>query len=173
LGPDKIVLGNNVHQDIAKHVFPTVDAGMLEHYNTKLLTKEQLLQDWATMLRFAQAGKMSIFRIGVEQDPFRAKHENQQLSRDERVVALARERLEYYLACYLIGAQPYSYFQYGWGWDLEDGSLYNYPELHKPLGSPKGAYQRITPEGWEFKREFEHASVWVDTEKGQGRISWR
>ena len=173
LGPDKIVLGNNVHQDIAKHVFPVVDAGMLEHYNSKLLSKEGLLQDWGTMLRFAQVGKMSIFRIGAGQDPFRRQYEERELSRDQRILALARKRLEYHLACFLIGAQPYSYFQYGWGWDLEDGSLYDYLELHKPLGPPKGPYQRTTLEGWEFTREFEHAHVWVDTEKGQGKITWK
>jgi len=81
--------------------------------------------------------------------------------------------LEYYLACYLIGAQPYSYFQYGWGWTLSSGSLKNYPELHKPLGAPKGSCTMVAPNGWEFTREFEHAGVWVDTEMGQGRITWR
>lgn len=89
------------------------------------------------------------------------------------MAALAKERLEYYLACYLIGAQPYSYFQYGWGWNLADGSLYDYPELRKPLGAPKGPYQRTNPDGWEFTREFEHAHVWVDTEKGQAKITWQ
>ena len=61
----------------------------------------------------------------------------------------------------------------GWGWDLSDGSLYDYPELHKPLGAPKGAYIRTDPNGWEFTREFEHASVWLDTEKGKAKISWK
>ena len=74
---------------------------------------------------------------------------------------------------FLIGAQPYSYFQYGWGWTLSSGSLQDYPELHKPLGAPKGAYQRTTPGGWEFTREFEHASVWVNTETRQAKITWR
>jgi hypothetical protein len=128
------------------------------------------------MLRIAKAGKMSIFRIGVESDPSLSQRQDLRGSRrgrSERMAALARERLEYYLACYLIGAQPYSYFQYGWGWTLSSGSLQDYPELHKPLGAPKDAYRRMTPEGWEFTREFEHASVWVDTEKGQAKITWR
>lgn len=176
LGPDKIVLGNNVHQDIAKHVFPVVDASMFEHYNENLLSKEQLLQDWTDMLRFAKAGKISIFRVGVEQGPFVKKYENVQdtnPTKDERMVLLSKERIEYHLACFLIGAQPYSYFQYGWGWDLEDGSLYDYPELRKPLGAPKGAYERSNPHDWEFTREFERASIWVDTEKGEAKITWK
>jgi hypothetical protein len=118
---------------------------------------------------------MSIFRIGVEQDPFGSPHENQDeaLSREDRMALLAKERIEYHLACFLIGAQPYSYFQYGWGWTLSSGSLYDYPELHKPLGAPEGAYQRTSPDAWEFTRDFEHAQVWVDTEKGQGKITWK
>ncbi len=176
MGPDKILLGNNANQAIAKYVFPVVDAIMFEHYNERLLSKESLLQDWEDMLRIAKAEKMSIFRIGVECDPGMSQQQDLRQSRrgrNERMAALARERLEYYLACYLIGAQPYSYFQYGWGWTLSSGSLQDYPELHKPLGVPKGAYRRTDPEGWEFTREFEHASVWVDTEKGQAKITWR
>ena len=71
------------------------------------------------MLRIAKAGKMSIFRIGVEYDPGTGRLQENARSRQgqsEEIAAFARERLEYYLACYLIGAQPYSYFQYGWGW---------------------------------------------------------
>ena len=176
MGPDKILLANNANQAIAKHVFPVIDASMFEHYSEKLLSKESLLQDWADMLRIAKAGKMSIFRIGVESDRSPSQRQGQSGSgrrRSERMATLARQRLEYYLACYLIGAQPYSYFQYGWGWTLASGSLHDYPELHKPLGVPKGPYQRTTLDGWEFSREFEHASVWVDTKKRQGRITWR
>ena len=172
MGPDKILLGNNANQDIAKHVFPVIDASMFEHYNEKLLSKESLLQDWNDMLRIAKAGKMSIFRIGVESDRSPSQNQGQRGSRGDRS-ALAKERVEYYLACYLIGAQPYSYFQYGWGWTLSSGSLQDYPQLHKPLGAPKGAYQRTTPEGWEFTREFEHASVWVNTETREAKITWR
>ena len=176
LGHDKILLGNNANQALAKHVFPVIDASMFEHYNGKLLSKESLLQDWEDMLRIAKAGKMSIFRIGVAVAPSESPRPNQseaRRGRSEAVVALAKERLEYYLACYLIGAQPYSYFQYGWGWTLSSGSLQDYPELHKPLGAPKGAYHRKDSRGWVFTREFEHASVWVDTENSEARITWR
>lgn len=176
MGPDKILLGNNAADPIARYVFPAIDANMFEHYNAARLSKENLLQEWSDMLRIAQAGKMSVFRIGVEVDrspEAELIERNETLGQGERMAALARARLEYYLACFLIGAQPYSYFQFGWGWTLSSGSLQDYPELHRPLGPPQGAYQRITPEGWEFTREFEHASVWVDTENGQARITWR
>jgi hypothetical protein len=174
LGPDKILLGNNAHDKLSQYVFPAVDAIMIEHYKEELLNKENLLKDWDNMLRIAKAGKMSIFRVGVEVDPIvKEKDYYKGSKRNEKLGILSKERLEYYQACYLIGAQPYSYFQYGWGWRLSTGSLLDYPELKKPLGVPKGPYTRTTPDGWEFSREFEHASVWVNTETGKAKISWK
>jgi len=172
LGPDKILLGNNAAQEIAQYVFPSVDAIMFEHYNSKLLSKENLLKDWNNMLRIAKAGKISVFRIGVEAEDTLNDSKNQK-NRDEWLEKLSKKRLEYFLACYLIGAQPYSYFQYGWGWRLLTGPLVDYPELLKPLGSPMGSYVRKSPDKWVFTREFEHASVWLDTEKREAKISWR
>jgi hypothetical protein len=175
LGPDKILLGNNAADKMARYVFPVVDAIMFEHYSPELLSKEKLLQDWDEMLRIARAGKASIFRIGVEQDSKwveKCAQKGNAHNNSEMIAKLAKERLEFYLACYLIGAQPYSYFQYGWGWDLSDGSLKSYPELHKPLGAPKGSYTRTEPAGWQFTREFAHASVWVDLASKQARIDW-
>ena len=162
LGPDKILLGNNA-VDVEK-VFPSVDAVMFEHYADVVLTKEKLLDDWDDMLRIAQAGKMSIYRFGMagEIQPETAAGFEQ----------LSKERLDFYLSCYLIGAQPYSYFQYGWGWQLYDGSLVDYPTLQKPLGSPLGAYNRTSPDRWEFTRLFENASVQVDLETRTGEILW-
>ena len=98
---------------------------------------------------------------------------NTALSKHEKLYQLAKERIEYHLACFLTGAQPYSYFQYGWGRNLANGSLYDFPELQKPLGAPKGVYKRNTSDGWEFTREFEHASVWLDTENGEAKITWK
>lgn len=112
------MLGNNAHDEIAQYVFPVVDTIMFEHYKDELLSKENLLKDWNNMLRIAQAGKISIFRVGVEVDPKGKEKEEgyyKGTKRNERLADLSKERLEYYQACYLIGAQPYSYFQYGWG----------------------------------------------------------
>ncbi|MDO5968344.1 putative glycoside hydrolase [Flavivirga aquimarina] len=175
LGPNKILLGNNAHDKIAQYVFPVIDANMFEHYKNALLSKESLLKDWENMLRIAKAGKISIFRIGVESDS-KAQEEKDYYRgrlRNKRLAELSKEKLEYYHACYLIGAQPYSYFQYGWGWQLAHGSLLDYPELQKPLGSPKGAYTRTSPNAWEFTREYEHAKVWVNTETRESKINWK
>lgn len=165
LGPDKILLANNAYSADAKYVFPVSDAIMFENYATVKSSKESLLSEWGHMLRNAKAGKISVFRLGVEGTGRRNLKPN--------MPQLSKTKLEFALACYLIGAQPYSYFMYSWGWKLSSGALVDYPDLKRPLGPPKGAYQRTTPDGWEFTREFEHASVWVNTETRQAKITWR
>ena len=97
------------------------------------------------------------------------KNQQNQVKQKEK---LSKDRLEYYLACFLIGAQPYSFFQYGWGWTLSSGSLVDYPDLAKSSGAPKGEYKRINPEDWVLTREFGHARVWVNTEKQEAKITW-
>jgi Hypothetical glycosyl hydrolase family 15 len=165
IGPDKILLANNAYSDDAKYVYPVSDAIMFENYATVKSSKESLLAEWKHMLRNAKAGKISVFRLGVEGTGRRNLKPN--------MPQLSQEKAEFALACYLIGAQPYSYFMYSWGWKLSSGTLVDYPEFEKPLGPPKGPYQRTTPDGWEFTREFENASVWVNTESRQAKITWR
>jgi hypothetical protein len=176
IGSDKILLGNNASH--VKDVFPAIDAAMFEHYNAKKLSKENILKEWDYMFNNAKAGKMSIFRIGVEAEWDNAQGVEATVgvdrkSKEKELERLSKERLEYYQACFLIGAQPYSYFQYGWGWRLGTGPLVDYPELQKPLGKPKGSYTRASPDDWEFTREFDNASVWVNLEKKQAKIDWK
>lgn len=172
LGPGKIVLGNNANDDIAKYVYPHIDATMFEHYSSKLTTKENLLKEWEDLLKNAKEGKMSVYRFGFEHDIDIPDRTDKKIYSKE-MEKLSKENLEFYLASYLIGAQPYSYFQYGWGWNLSDGSLVDHSDLLKPLGAPKGAYKRTDPQGWEFTRDFEYASVWLNTESRESKVTWR
>lgn len=176
IGEDKILLANNGAHIEA--VFDIADAFMFEHYNRQQThTPENLYQDWQLMKKIADAGKMCIYRIGAKPEPGHA------LEKDGRAdwigpnapawEALSKEQLPFYLAVYLIGAQPYSYFQYGWGWTLTTGPLVDYPALQKPLGPPLGEYQRESEESWIFTRSFEHADVWVDLETRESRIDWK
>jgi len=164
LGADKILLANNAYNPDAKHVYPVSDAIMFENYATIKSSKESLLAEWGHMLKIAKDGKISVFRLGVEGTGRRNLKPN--------MPKLSKEKLGFALASYLIGAQPYSYFMYSWGWKLSSGALIDYPEFQKPLG-PKGPYRRTTPDGWEFTREFEHASVWVNTESREAKITWK
>ncbi|MGJ8639859.1 MAG: putative glycoside hydrolase [Opitutaceae bacterium] len=173
LGDDKILLANNANADNAQFVYPVSDALMFENFSVVHFSKENLLADWQGMLKNAKEGKVSVFRLGVEG---LGRGFLRTISREEKfkvMPEISQEKLEFALACYLIGAQPYSYFMYSWGWTLGDGSLVDYPELNKPLGPPMGAYSRTTADGWDFTREFEHASVWVNTETREAKITWR
>ena len=165
LGADKILLANNAYSESTRAIYAVADAIMFENYARVKSSKESLLAEWEDMLRIAKDGKISVFRMGVD-GTWRGHMQ-------PNMPALSKEKLEFAHACYLIGAQPYSYFLYSWGWKLATGPLIDYPELRKPLGAPKGAYQRSTPDGWEFTREFEHASVWVNTETREAKINWQ
>jgi hypothetical protein len=165
IGPEKILLLNNGAHIPA--LFEIGDAFMFEHYKTDQLTKEAIVADWDLMKKISAAGKITVWRIGVEVE-IKGKTDPGAIDFEK----LARERLPYHLAVFLIGARPYSYFQYGWGWNLQDGSLVEFPEFSKPLGAPKGEATRPDPAAWTFTREFERASVRVDLESGRAEILW-
>ncbi len=57
MGPDKILLGNNANQAIAKHVFPVIDANMFEHYNEELLSKEKSAPGLGGYAAYRQGGE--------------------------------------------------------------------------------------------------------------------
>jgi hypothetical protein len=164
MGDDKILLANNAYGDSAPAVYAVSDAIMFENYAREKSSKESLLSEWENMLQQAKDGKISVLRLGVE-GTWRGHMQ-------PNMPGLSKDKLEFALACYLIGAQPYSYFLYSWGWKVSTGALMDYPEFKKPLGPPKGAYVRTKPKGWEFTREFEHASVWVNTETRDAKITW-
>ncbi len=164
LGSEKILLANNAYSDSTSEIYAVSDAVMFENYARVKSSKESLLSEWEDMLRIAKDGKVSVFRLGVE-GTWRGNMQ-------PNMPALSKEKLEFAHACYLIGAQPYSYFMYSWGWKVATGALVDYPELRRPIGPPQGAYSRNTPDGWEFTREFEHASVWVNTETREAKITW-
>jgi len=171
IGTEKIFLLNN-----AAHIpelFEIGNAFMFEHYSPDLLTKEQIVNDWALMKKIAQAKKISVWRIGVSHDDaiLDLRGQGREVTSDV-LEAVSRERIAYYLAAFLVGAQQYSYFQYGWGWELSTGPLCGHPELKKPLGAPLGDCTRVGPDGWTFRREFQHARVTVDLEKREGAVDW-
>lgn len=45
-----------------------------------------------------------------------------------------------------------------------------FPEYDKPLGPPAGPAVR---KGFTYTRKFQHADVWLDIKKRQGKITWR
>lgn len=174
IGAEKILLLNNGAAIPA--LFAIGDAFMFEHYSPASIAKEAIVNDWALMKKIAAAGKIVIWRIGVEHQPAESPvaevpGESRQ-QREHRLEALSQQQLDFYLAAFLIGAQEYSYFQYGWGWRLETGPLVTYPALTKPVGKPLGEFTRLDPNGWQFSRDFEHVRVRVDLEQRTGHLDW-
>jgi len=169
IGATKILLLNNGAHIPA--LFEIGDAFMFEHYSPNLLTEEAIVKDWALLKRISGAGKIAVWRIGIEvEDKPAGKGADRPHLSDAEYQARAERELPFYLAAFLIGAQEHSYFQYGWGWNLDNGSLVDYPELHKPLGQPKGDARQEAK--WIFYRKFEHANVRVDLDKREGTIEW-
>jgi len=88
--------------------------------------------------------------------------------------ANTQPRLEYCLALFLICAEKYSYVYPHDGYDVNNNRssvwLKRFPEYDLPLGPPKGP---ATQDGYTYTREFEHASVFLDIEKKQGRVTWK
>lgn len=173
IGRDKILLLNN-----AAHIpelFKIGDGFMFEHYNFGLLSKENIVRDWELMKKISDAGKFSVWRIGVEHDFAKsdlgdARMQDPKYDSNKEIEAFSKDLLDFYLTAFLIGAREYSYFQYGWGWRLVTGPLVDYPELGKPLGRPLGECKKESE--WVFTRDFEHAKVWVDLENRNGKIIW-
>ena len=87
-----------------------------------------------------------------------------------QLLAQARERVTFPLACFLVAAQPGSFFAYSWGYTADHGMLEPYAEFSRRLGPPAGAARW---DGTKATREFAHASVAVDLATGTARIDWR
>jgi hypothetical protein len=88
----------------------------------------------------------------------------------DELLGVARKRITFPLACFLVSAQPGSYFCYSWGYTDRMGSLESYPEFERPLGPPEAD---AVWKGLTATREFAHASVWVDLDTKQARVNWR
>ncbi len=176
IGPDKLMLFNPLHgfdiksKPLGQEYLPLTDGAMIDDFaRMRIQSKEYMANTIKTMETAAKDGKIIIFkgwprflrawRLGeMRQTP----HDN--------ILSQARRDITFPLACFLIGAEPYCYFCYSWGWEPNQGSLDWYPVLDKPLGPPKGdAIQK----GWTFSRQYQHASVFVDLENAVARIDWR
>ena len=104
IGKESILLLNNAARIPA--LFEIGDAFMFEHYSSKLLTKEEIVDDWALMKKISDAGKISVWRIGIEHDgAIEAMKTEGQKVESGTLEAVSRDRIYYYLAAFLIGAQ--------------------------------------------------------------------
>ena len=170
LGDRKIVLANGIragqHLDFLD--WEGIDGVMVEHFDAfESKAPEQLKADIDSMTFAAKKGKFVVLKgwpgfswldPGAKDKP-----------REEQL-RLARERITFPLACFLIGAQAGCHFCYSWGYTETMGGLDSYPEWQRPLGPPKAD---AVWNGLTATREFAHASVWVNLSTREARINWK
>ncbi len=143
------------------------DAATIEHFDQFSSTsKESIRQDLEDMSEASMNGKIVVLKTF----PGFNWTEHEQMNRPyEELLEEARENITFPLACFLVAAGPYSYFNYSWGYRPEFGTLEWYDELDRPLGKPLGD---AVIDGWEYTREFEHVKVWVNIETKEAKIDW-
>lgn len=169
IGPNRLIVYNGLMKDDPKKLLKFADGAMIErfgHFDTGS-SKEHLASFFRATEAAAKDGKIVQLK-GWPGFSYRQPEVNQTPHDD--LMRLARERITFSLACFLVAAQPNTYFCYTWGYREKHGTFDWYPEFDKPLGPPKGNAKRS---GWAYQREFEHAMVFVDLETRAARIDWR
>jgi len=178
MGTGTLILFNPLHGTDGKRpplgheYLPVTDGAMVDDFdrasNIRQQSKEYMASTIETLGKASRDGKIVVFK-GWPGFTWFSDAEMMKKPHEE-VHKVAAERITFPLACFLAGAGEHCYFCYTWGWLGEYGTFDWYPEFDRPLGPPKGDAVRA---GWTFRREFAHASVFVDLEKKTGRIDWR
>lgn len=178
MGPHYLMIFNPLHGDdgiqgpLGGQFLPLTDGAMMDDFDrapdVKPPTREYLAAEIEEMHKVAQSGKIVVFKgwpgFTWWSDPELLKRPHEELHR------IASRRITFPLACFLVAAERNSYFCYTWGWLGEHGTFDWYPEFDKTLGPPKGKAER---DGWTYRREFEHATVFVNLEQKTAKIDWR
>lgn len=169
IGPDKLIIYNGLLKDDPQQLLRSADGAMIESFGHPKYgdSKEHLTASFEATRAAANDGKIVLLK-GWPGFTFRDK-EAMKKPRAE-LARLAKENITLPLAWFLIAAEENSYFCYTWGYREMHGTLDWYPEFDKPLGPPKGNAVR---DGSTYRREFEHATVFVDLENKAGNIEWK
>ncbi len=169
LGPQSIVLANGLRTTEFRELldWDGIDGVMIEHFGVlKTAEPEAMKADLDSIALAAAKGKFVVIKgwpgfMWLEKEMMKRSH--------AELLEIARERITFPLACFLIAAHSGSHFCYSWGYTNEHGMLDSYSEFNRPLGPPKSA---AVWQGLTATREFEHASVSVDLHKKEAFIDW-
>ena len=134
---------------------------------------EYLTKGIAAIQQAAREGKIICMSMGLGRAALRGLRIDDSRQRLARG-ANTQPRLEYCLALFLICAEKYSYVYPHDGYDVNNNRssiwLRRFAEYDKPMGPPKGP---AIQEGYTYTREFEYASVFLDIEKEEAKITWK
>ena len=149
IGPDKLIIYNGLMKDDPKKLLRFADGAMIESFDHPKYgdSKEQLAAFFEATHAAARDGKIVLLKGWPgfsfrETDMMRKPH--------AELACLARERIMFPLACFLVAAEPNCYFCYTWGYREMHGTFDWYPEFDKPLGPPLGDAVR---DGWTYRRD--------------------
>ncbi len=169
IGPDKFVLANGTRGEQYREIldWPGIDGVMIEHFSAFSSDKPAVMKaDIETLKIAASKGKFAV----IKGWPGFAFNDGEMMKRPyQELLELARERITFPLACFLIAAQPGSQFCYSWGYREKHGMLDSYPEFEKPLGPPEAD---AVWDGMTATRKFKHASIRVDLNTKMASIDW-
>ncbi|MFZ9746547.1 MAG: putative glycoside hydrolase, partial [Opitutaceae bacterium] len=170
LGPERLILVNGLRTTDFRELldWAEIDGLMIEHFGSFKTDDAAAMK--ADLDSFALAAAKGKFIVLKGWPGFTWLDAEQMRHPRAELLARARERITFPLACFLIAAQPGAHFCYSWGYTDVHGMLERYPELERPLGPPRGdaVWQGLTA-----TREFAHAQVRVDLATKQARIDWR
>jgi hypothetical protein len=169
IGLDKLIVYNGLMRENRENLLRVTDGAMDEHFGhfANGSSKEQIAEAILAAEAAGREGKIVLLK-GWPGFSYR-EPEMMKKPRDE-LARLAKDRITFPLACYLVAAQPHCYFCYTWGYREKLGTFEWYPEFDKPLGPPRGDATRT---GWTYRRDFAHASVLVDLETRTAKIDWK
>jgi hypothetical protein len=169
IGPDKIILANGTRGESYREIldWTGLDGVMIEHFNAFRSNDAATIKaDLETIKLAADRGKFVVIKAW----PGFAWNDSAMMKLPhEELLKIARERITFPLACFLVAAEANSQICYSWGYRDDHGALDVYPEFQKPLGPPEAD---AVWDGMTATREFKHASVWVDLNSKEARIDW-
>lgn len=168
-GPERLIVYNGLMRENREKLLLATDGAMDERFGhfDNGSSKEQIAEAIETIQSVGRSGKIVL----VKGWPGFSYREKEMMRKPRHELAeLAKERITFPLACFLVAAQQHSYFCYTWGYREKHGTFDWYPEFDRPLGRPSGDAQR---DGWTYRRTFEHANVFVDLETRTAKIDWQ
>ncbi|MBU2877946.1 putative glycoside hydrolase [Aliiglaciecola lipolytica] len=173
LGAEKLIIYNGIRsipggwEDGGLRYLNHANGVIVEHFDQfQSRSKEMIQLDMERMMQAAKTGKIVIFKAWPG---FNFTDKQMMKKPEKELYELAKKAIDFPLACFLVIAQPYSYFNNTWGYRDHHGALQWYPELDRKLGAPLSDAKQ---EGWTYTREFEHASVVVNIDTKTAKITW-
>lgn len=188
IGPEKLMVANIVRARFPQsglEYMDYFDGSYLELFTTpagtKLSKKDYIAKGIAAVQTAARNGKIIAMTLGVG-DGGASDDVDETHGRVDDLSEISQDKLQYQLALFLVCAEKYSYLFLNDGYCVDSKGkgkkkvcqsglwLKSLPEYERPLGPPAGPAVR---EGYIYTRDFEHASVWLDIENGQGKVTWK